>query len=111
MVSRRRALGAATIIATPHAFLGPSAIDGRVRHGHPRDLREESGFPVSPAMLAIVMGQQVEQQLMTSLIKTGGNPMGFVDRPLSVVFAAATFLICGPSLYALDSRSLRRGST
>jgi len=69
---------------------------------------EESGFPVSPAVLGIVMGQLVEQNLMTSLIKTGGNVMGFFDRPLSAVFAATTLLIWTLSLYAVIRRRLER---
>lgn len=65
---------------------------------------EESGFPVSPAVLGIVMGQLVEQNLMTSLIKTGGNLLGFFDRPFSAVFAAATLLIWGWSIASLVRR-------
>jgi putative tricarboxylic transport membrane protein len=61
-------------------------------------------------VLGIVMGQLVEQNLMTSLIKTGGNLLGFVDRPLSAVFAAATLLIWGVSLATLIGRRLRRGA-
>ncbi|MBL8697879.1 MAG: tripartite tricarboxylate transporter permease [Alphaproteobacteria bacterium] len=67
---------------------------------------EESGFPVSPAVLGIVMGQLVEQNLMTSLIKTGGNLIGFFDRPLSAVFAAATLLIWGLSIGGMVRRRL-----
>ena len=50
------------------------------------------------------MGQLVEQNLMTSLIKTGGNLLGFFDRPLSAVFAAATLLIWAWSIASLVRR-------
>ena len=51
-------------------------------------------------------GQLVEQNLMTSLIKTGGNLIGFFDRPLSAVFAAATLLIWGLSIGGMVRRRL-----
>jgi putative tricarboxylic transport membrane protein len=42
-------------------------------------------------VLGIVMGSMVEQNFITSLIKSDGNPLPFVERPVSAVLAAFTF--------------------
>jgi TctA family transporter len=42
-------------------------------------------------VLCIVMGSMVEQNLVTSLIKSDGNVLPFVSRPVAAVLAAMTF--------------------
>ena len=61
-------------------------------------LMEENDFPIALAVLGIVMGTLVEQNLMTSLIKSGWQPLGFVERPVSAVLA---FITIGVWLLAL----------
>ena len=41
-------------------------------------------------VLGIVMGTMVEQNFVTSLIKSDGSSLPFFDRPVSVVLAAIT---------------------
>ena len=43
------------------------------------------------SVLGIVMGTMVEQNFVTSLIKSDGSVLPFFDRPVSSVLAAMTF--------------------
>lgn len=52
---------------------------------------ERNGYPVAALVLGIVMGSMVEQNFITSLIKSDGNPLPFIERPVSAVLAAMTF--------------------
>jgi TctA family transporter len=52
---------------------------------------ERNGYPVAAMVLGIVMGGMVEQNLVTSLIKSDGDILPFVDRPVAGVLAAMTF--------------------
>jgi putative tricarboxylic transport membrane protein len=52
---------------------------------------ERNGYPVAAMVLGIVMGSMVEQSLVTSLIKSDGNVLPFVSRPVAAVLAAMTF--------------------
>ena len=51
---------------------------------------ERNGYPVAAMVLGIVMGNMVEQNFVTSLIKSDGNVMPFFDRPVASVLAAMT---------------------
>ena len=51
---------------------------------------ERQGFPVAALVLGIVMGNMVEQNLVTSLIKSDGDVLPFFERPVSSVLAAFT---------------------
>jgi TctA family transporter len=52
---------------------------------------DKHGFPVAAMVLGIVMGNMVEQNFVTSLIKSDGTLLPFVQRPVAAVLAAATF--------------------
>ena len=54
-------------------------------------LMERNGYPVAALVLGIVMGRMVEQNFITSLIKSDGSLAPFVERPISGVLAALTF--------------------
>jgi TctA family transporter len=54
---------------------------------------EESGYPVGPAVLGMVMGRLVEENLMTSLIKVQGDLTRFFERPVATVLAIFTILV------------------
>src|SRR4026209_769007 len=43
--------------------------------------REESGFPVAPAILGMVLGAMLEELFISSMIKADGNPVALVTRP------------------------------
>ncbi len=52
---------------------------------------ERNGYPVAALVLGIVMGTMVEQNFITSLIKSDGDVLPFFERPVSGVLAALTF--------------------
>jgi TctA family transporter len=49
---------------------------------------ERNGYPVAAMVLGIVMGTMVEQNFVTSIIKSDGSLLPFFDRPVSAVLAA-----------------------
>ena len=51
---------------------------------------EENGYPVAPAILGVVLGGMLEENFITSMIKSDGNLLGFFDRPLAAVLGALT---------------------
>jgi putative tricarboxylic transport membrane protein len=55
-------------------------------------LMEENGFPVAPVILGLVLGEMLEQNFMTSMIKADGSLMGFFSRPIAAVLGALTLL-------------------
>ena len=55
-------------------------------------MMEENGFPVAAMVLGIVMGTMVEQNFVTSLIKSDGSIIPFVSRPIAAFLAFFTFL-------------------
>jgi TctA family transporter len=54
---------------------------------------EENGFPVAPAILGVVLGTMMEENFVTSMIKSDGNPWVFFTRPIAMWLAAGTLLI------------------
>jgi len=53
---------------------------------------EENGYPVAAMVLGIVMGTMVEQNFVTSLIKSDGSILPFLSRPIAAFLAFFTFL-------------------
>jgi putative tricarboxylic transport membrane protein len=57
---------------------------------------EENGFPIAPAILGVVLGGMLEENFVTSMIKSDGNILAFFTRPvaatLGVLTLAAWFL-------------------
>jgi TctA family transporter len=56
-------------------------------------LMEENDFPVAPIILGLVLGPILEENFLNSMQKTGGDPIGFVSRPIAATLAALTLLI------------------
>lgn len=56
-------------------------------------LMEENGFPVAPAILGVVLGKMLEENLVTSMIKSDGDPWIFFTRPIAMWLALATLMI------------------
>jgi TctA family transporter len=54
---------------------------------------EAHGFPIAPTILGLVLGGMLEQNLVSSLIKAGGDPLAFVERPISGALGLATILL------------------
>ncbi len=44
---------------------------------------EANGFPIAPTILGLVLGGMLEQNFVTSMIKAGGNPLAFFERPIA----------------------------
>jgi putative tricarboxylic transport membrane protein len=62
-------------------------------------LMEEHGFPIAPAILGLVLGEMLEQNFMTSMIKADGALMVFFERPIAGALGAVTLLIWGAMLW------------
>ena len=70
---------------------------------------EKNGYPVAAMVLGIVMGTMVEQSFVTSLIKSDGSVLPFVNRPVAGVLAAMTFAaLLWPALSWVLRRRARR---
>lgn len=54
---------------------------------------EENGFPVAPAILGVVLGTMMEENLVTSMIKSDGDPTVFFTRPIAMWLAIGSFVI------------------
>jgi TctA family transporter len=51
---------------------------------------EENGFPVAPAILGVVLGTMLEENFVTSMIKSDANLAGFFGRPVAAVLGVLT---------------------
>ncbi|MEO8676901.1 MAG: tripartite tricarboxylate transporter permease [Casimicrobiaceae bacterium] len=51
---------------------------------------EENGFPVAPAILGVVLGGMLEENFITSMIKSDGNPLAFFTRPIAAALGVLT---------------------
>jgi len=51
---------------------------------------EENGFPVAPAILGVVLGGMLEENFVTSMIKSDGNLQAFFARPLAATLGVLT---------------------
>lgn len=54
---------------------------------------ESAGLPLAPAVLGIVLGKIVEQNLIQSLISSQGNVVAFFERPISAILGVVTVLV------------------
>jgi len=51
---------------------------------------EENGFPSAPAILGVVLGGMLEENFVTSMIKSDDNLLGFFSRPIAAALGALT---------------------
>jgi TctA family transporter len=51
---------------------------------------EENGFPVAPAILGVVLGGMLEENFVTSMIKSDGRLLAFFERPIAATLGALT---------------------
>ncbi|MCX7273791.1 MAG: tripartite tricarboxylate transporter permease [Burkholderiales bacterium] len=73
-------------------------------------LLEENGFPVAPTILGVVLGTMMEENFVTSMIKSDGDATVFFTRPIAMWLAAGTFVIMFWPLGAWLWRRARRSS-
>jgi putative tricarboxylic transport membrane protein len=71
-------------------------------------LLEENGFPISPAILGVVLGGMLEENFITSMIKSDGNVMAFVSRPIAASLAVITVLVWTMPLVLRQLRQRRQ---
>ncbi|CAA9417964.1 MAG: Tripartite tricarboxylate transporter TctA family [uncultured Ramlibacter sp.] len=69
-------------------------------------LLEANKFPIAPAILGVVLGGMLEENFITSMIKSNGKLSGFVERPIAAGLALVTVLVwvVPPLLKALRGR-------
>lgn len=68
-------------------------------------LLEANKFPVAPAILGVVLGGMLEENFITSMIKSDGDLSAFVSRPIALALAILTVLVWSAPLLL---RVLRR---
>jgi putative tricarboxylic transport membrane protein len=56
-------------------------------------LLEENHFPIAPAILGVVLGGMLEENFITSMIKSDGNLLAFFSRPIAAALAVVTILV------------------
>jgi TctA family transporter len=56
-------------------------------------LMEENGYPIAPAILGVILGAMLEENFVTSMIKSDGRIVGFFERPLAAGLGAVTLLV------------------
>jgi putative tricarboxylic transport membrane protein len=68
-------------------------------------------FDPSPIVVAMVLGPVLESSLRQSLRISGGDPLIFIQRPISAFFIAALFLVAlGPSVWRFMAKWRRQVS-
>ena len=73
-------------------------------------LLEENGFPVAPAILGVVLANMMEENFVTSLIKSDGSLTVFFTRPIAMWLAIATFFIMFWPVFTWAWRRFRTGT-
>jgi putative tricarboxylic transport membrane protein len=56
-------------------------------------LLEANKFPIAPAILGVVLGGMLEENFITSMIKSDGNLAAFVARPIAAGLCVVTVLV------------------
>ncbi|HZY18136.1 MAG TPA: tripartite tricarboxylate transporter permease [Ramlibacter sp.] len=56
-------------------------------------LLEANRFPIAPAILGVVLGGMLEENFITSMIKSDGNLLAFLTRPLAAGLAVVTAVV------------------
>jgi TctA family transporter len=54
---------------------------------------EDNGFPVAPAILGVVLGGMLEENFITSMIKSDGSLTAFVERPVAATLCGLTLAV------------------
>jgi putative tricarboxylic transport membrane protein len=54
---------------------------------------EEHGIPIAPLILGLVLGEMLEQNFMSSMIKADGSLLGFLSRPLAGAIGGLTLAL------------------
>ena len=60
---------------------------------------QRGNYPISPIILGMILGPMLERNLLSSLIKCEGNPLAFVERPVSMVLAICFTIVIAVQVY------------
>jgi putative tricarboxylic transport membrane protein len=72
---------------------------------------EENGYPVAPAILGMILGTMLEENFISSMIKSDGRLMGFFERPIAAGLGVLTLIIWLWPLLALAWRRRKAANT
>jgi putative tricarboxylic transport membrane protein len=64
-------------------------------------------YPVSPILLALILGPMAEQNLRRSLIISHGDPTVFFTRPISAAFIALAVIVIISSYFRIKKSTAR----
>ena len=70
-------------------------------------LLEANRFPIAPAILGVVLGGMLEENFITSMIKSNGDLGAFFTRPIALGLAAVTVVVWFAPLVMRAFRSAR----
>jgi len=70
-------------------------------------LLEANGFPIAPAILGVVLGGMLEENFITSMIKSNGDLGAFFSRPIALGLALVTLLVWFAPLLMRGIRAMR----
>jgi putative tricarboxylic transport membrane protein len=62
---------------------------------------EHNDYPVSPILLALILGPMAEQNLRRSLMISHGDPSIFFTRPISAAFIVLAVVVIISSYYRI----------
>lgn len=68
-------------------------------------IMEANGFPIAPMILGMLLGPMLEEHFVRAMIRSDGNWLSFVDRPISGSLALITVTIWGGSAWFARKRS------
>lgn len=54
---------------------------------------EDNGFPIAPAILGVVLGGMLEENFVTSMIKSDGYLLAFFQRPVAATLGVMTLAV------------------
>lgn len=54
---------------------------------------EENGYPVAPAILGMILGAMLEENFISSMIKSDGRLLGFFERPIAAGLGILTLIV------------------
>lgn len=71
-------------------------------------IMEENGFPVAPAILGMVLGAMLEENFISSMIKSDGRLLAFFERPIAGGLGALTLaVIAWPLVRAIAAKKAK----
>ncbi|MBS7349390.1 tripartite tricarboxylate transporter permease [Comamonas jiangduensis] len=65
-------------------------------------------FEAAPLLLGYILGPMVEENMRRALLLSRGDPIIFIDRPISATLLAVTVAMLGWTIFKFVQRSLRR---